>query len=117
VRSDDLSTLFDVKTDGSLALRPGERVDFACWNATTLLALDLPTPTRRRSELITLLRLFEGGIERPDCPPAIAERLDGLADLLARCWPFVVAYGIPVSEAGTARILSRRRTAAVGCEG
>jgi HNH endonuclease len=108
VRVDDLAALFTVHPDGSLETKKTERQAFAAWNATTLLALDLPTAVRERQELMTLVALLNECMSRKIDEPGLAKHAEVLVGQLARRWPFIAGYGIDIAAETTAQVLERR---------
>lgn len=111
VRVDDLAALYAVGRDGALSARPGATEDFAIWNATALLALDGPRLNRERQEMLDLVEVFEECLSRRDEEPGIERHLTVLVEALARRWPFVEAFGLPVSPEGRSMVMTRRAAA------
>jgi predicted nucleic acid-binding Zn-ribbon protein len=100
VRSEDLACMFEVRNDGSLAVRP--HLDTRCsdragWNVA-LLRLDLHDVPRMR--VLEKLRLVEAlHAEAGDDPPeSVVRVLEVLEPDLAERMPMFEALGIPISS-------------------
>lgn len=113
VRTEDLARTYEVRDDGSLALRSGldeSSSERACWNIA-LLRLDLYD--ERRMRLLKKLRIVEElrEVMGDDPPGPVVRYLDVLEPELAEQLPMLRAFDIPLST------ILRERLQALADEG